>query len=86
MKKAKDPRGTARCIDCLFGRPATIVDKDKDGKETARREVCECHVARPTRYGFPCVRPDDYCSCHVDAATGERTFAGLVAATAAFTA
>lgn len=78
MKEKKDTRGTARCAECLFGRPVTVVDKDKSGKETARREMCECHVARPTRYGFPTVRLDDFCACHVCAATAERTFAGLV--------
>lgn len=77
-KKAKDTIGTARCTDCLFGRPVTIVDKDKDGRELGRREMCECHVARPTRFGFPAVRLDDFCACHVDATSGERTFAGLV--------
>lgn len=77
-KKAKETLGTARCDGCLFGRLVVVVDKDKSGKETDRREMCECHVARPTRYGFPCVRMDDFCALHVDAKTGERTFAGLV--------
>ena len=80
MKVKKDTRGTARCADCLFGRPVTIVDKNKKGEVTAQREMCECHVARPTRYGFPTVRLDDFCSCHVCAETVERTFAGLVGA------
>ena len=48
-------------------------------KETGRREMCECHVARPTRYGFPTVRMDDFCALHVDSKTLERTFAGLAA-------
>lgn len=86
MKKEQNTRGTARCADCLFGRPVTVIDKDKDGKETARREMCECHVARPTRYGFPLVRLDDFCACHVNAKTAERTFAGLVVPTANLTA
>ena len=77
-KTAKDTRGTAKCETCIFGRPVTISDRDKSGKETGRREMCECHVARPTRYGFPVVRLDDFCACHVDAASNERTFAGLV--------
>ena len=85
-KKASETRGTAKCASCLFGRPVTVVDRDKSGKETARREMCECHVARPTRYGFPTVRLDDFCACHVDAATNERTFAGLVVPTANLTA
>ena len=85
-KKASETRGTAKCASCLFGRPVTVVDKDKSGKETARREMCECHVARPTRYGFPTVRLDDFCACHVDEATAERTFAGLVVQTANLTA
>jgi len=78
MREKKEARGTARCSECLFGRPVTVSDRDKSGKETARREMCECHVARPTRYGFPLVRLDDFCACHVDAKTNERTFAGLV--------
>ena len=76
--KAAKTTKAATCAGCLFGRPATIIDRDKGGKEMARREMCECHVARPTRYGFPVVRCDDFCACHVDAATHERTFAGLV--------
>ncbi len=76
-KIKKETRGTASCVGCMFGRPVTIVDHDKAGKETDRREMCECHVARPTRYGFPCVRLDDFCALHVDAKTAERTFAGL---------
>ena len=85
-KTAKDSRGTAKCENCIFGRAVTVIDKDKSGKETARREMCECHVARPTRYGFPIVRLDDFCACHVCAATTERTFAGLVVPTANLTA
>lgn len=77
-KKASETRGTAKCENCIFGRGVTIVDKDKSGKETARRDMCECHVARPTRYGFPVVRLDDFCALHVSAASGERTFAGLL--------
>ena len=77
-REKQEARGTARCADCLFGRPVTVVDKDKSGNETGRRDMCECHVARPTRYGFPCVRLDDFCACHVCAKTAERTFAGLV--------
>lgn len=76
-KEKKATLGTARCSECIFGRGVTIVDKDKTGKELGRRECYECHVARPTRYGFPVVRDDDFCACHVDAKTGERTFAGL---------
>ncbi len=86
MKKASETRGTARCAGCLFGRPVTVIDRDKAGKETARREMCECHVARPTRYGFPTVRLDDFCALHVDAQSGERTFAGLVPGGAIVTA
>lgn len=77
-KKASETRGTAKCANCIFGRPVTISDRDKSGKETNRRDMCECHVARPTRYGFPVVRLDDFCALHVDAASGERTFAGLL--------
>lgn len=78
--KAATPKSDAtmrRCDGCLFGRMAIVVEKDKAGVET-RRNVCECHVARPTRSGFPMVRLDDFCACHVDAKTYERTFAGLV--------
>ena len=75
---AKEAMGTAKCANSLFGRAVVIEDKDKKGNVKATRDVCECHVARPTRFGFPCVRLDDFCACHVDAATNERTFAGLV--------
>ena len=78
MKNAKDTNGTACCALCMFGRHVTIVDQDKGGSEKARREMCECHVARPTRYGFPVVRLDDFCGLHVDVRTGEKTFAGLI--------
>lgn len=78
MKAKAETRGTARCEDCIFGRAVTIADKDKRGKVTATRQMCECHVARPTRFGFPVVQLDDFCGCHVSAATAERTFAGMV--------
>lgn len=65
---------SAKCRDCVFGRLVTTPMKGA----FAGAEMCECHVARPTRYGFPLTRPDDYCSCHVDVNTNERTFAGLV--------
>lgn len=29
MKEKQDTRGTARCADCLFGRPVTVVDRDR---------------------------------------------------------
>lgn len=76
-KMKQNTHGTARCAECLFGRGVTITDYNKAGKVTGKREMCECHVSRPTRYGFPVVRTDDFCACHVDAKTGERTFAGL---------
>ena len=78
MSMTKQPtRGTATCAECMFGRAVTIADTDKKGTVIASREMCECHVARPTRNGFPVVRPDDFCAFHVDAKTSERTFAGL---------
>lgn len=73
VKKDNNECG-ARCAECLFGRP--VADTDKSGN--IRREMCECHVARPTKSGFPVVRPDDFCALHVDADTMERTFAGVV--------
>ena len=80
MKRdATEARGTAKCANCLFGRGVKITDEDKKGNVTAIREMCECHVARPTRYGFPVVRPDDFCALHVDAQTAEKTFGGLLA-------
>ena len=78
MKLIKENHGAARCEECIFGRCVVIVDTNKRGEEISRRELCECHVARPTRYGFPTVRRDDFCSCHVSAKTSERTFAGLL--------
>jgi hypothetical protein len=66
---------TADCTELEIG---SYEDK-KSGKETDRRNMCECHVARPTRFGFPVVRLDDFCSFHADPKTGERAYAGLVA-------
>lgn len=86
MKEEQNTRRTVRCANCLFGRTVTITDKAKDGSVWATRETCKCHVARPTRYGFPTVQLDDFCSCHVDAQTLECTFAGLVAPSATATA
>jgi hypothetical protein len=69
---------SARCDQCLFGRTvAVLAVKGKDATRLAER--CECHVARPSGHGFPCVRRDDWCSLHVSAETQERTFGGLVA-------
>ena len=68
----------ATCATCIFGRGITIEDKNRKGEVVATREMAECHVARPTRFGFPVVRLDDFCSMHVDRASAERTFAGLV--------
>lgn len=82
MKEKQDTRGTIRCADCLFSRITTITDKGKDGTAIATREICKCHVDRPTRHGFPTVQLDDFCSCHVDAHDLEATFAGLVAPSA----
>lgn len=78
MKTPHETLNTAKCETCIFGRKVTICDKNKKGKVTNERQMCECHVARPTRYGFPVVRLDDFCACHVEAETAERTFAGLV--------
>lgn len=78
MKKPHETLNTAQCATCIFGRKVTIADKNKKGEVINSREMCECHVARPTRYGFPVVRLDDFCACHVEASTAERTFAGLI--------
>lgn len=78
MKNKKQTRGTATCAGCMFGRAFTLTDTNKKGEVVAEREMCECHVSRPTSKGWPTVRPDDYCALQVDAETAERTFAGLV--------
>ena len=70
---------TATCAGCLFSRLVSIPKrgpKPRDGHDNSS-PMCECHVARPTSHGFPIVRRDDFCSCHVDADTHERTFANL---------
>ena len=67
------PHG-AKCEQCLFG--FKLYAKNGDGTMNAVK--IECHVARPTKSGFPVVRFEDYCSFHVNGETGERTFAGLV--------
>ncbi len=70
-------RGTAACADCIFARKIVICDKGENGEPVAGREMCECHVARPNSYGFPTIRPDDFCGLHVNAETMERTFAAV---------
>ncbi len=65
-------RGTASCTTCVFSRKIIITVNG-----TADCEMCECHVARPTSYGFPTIRPDDFCGLHVKADTMERTFANV---------
>ena len=67
---------SARCDGCLFGRKVIIVKRGRADKDGNAR--CECHVARPTSHGFPVVRCDDWCSCHVSARTHERTFGGII--------
>lgn len=57
------------CAKCLFGR---LVSSE------ARGIYCECHIARPTTYGFPIVRPDDFCGQHVDERGTFRTFAAVI--------
>lgn len=58
------PKGV-KCSQCIFARVS------EDGR-------CECHVARPTKTGFPSVNADDFCSLHVNAISGKRTFASYV--------
>ena len=64
---------SAKCARCLFARLVAVPNDDYGNAS----KMCECHVARPTSHGFPIVRRDDFCSCHVDAETHERTFANL---------
>ena len=54
MKEKKDTRGTARCADCLFGRPVTVVDKDKSGKETAQTGAASARAAARVPCGRCC--------------------------------
>lgn len=81
MRTPHEAIGTARCETCIFARAVTIEDKNRKGEVTATREACECHIARPIRFGFPTVRLDDFCANHVDRATLEKTFAGLAPST-----
>ncbi len=67
----------ARCDECLFGRNINCEVLHGDTVEIVAK--CECHLARPTKTGFPIVRPDDWCSLHVDNYTMERTFGGMAA-------
>lgn len=57
------------CAKCLFGR---LVRSEERGT------YCECHIVRPTSYGFPIVRPDDFCGQHVNDKDTFRTFAALI--------
>lgn len=62
-------RSRQTCIRCLFGRPVANADGVK---------LIECHAARPTSVsGFPLVRPDDFCPCHVTIRGRVRSYAGL---------
>lgn len=74
---ARRGKGAATCAGCLFGRAVEVVGTCGCASATPPVKMCECHVARPTRFGFPVVRPDDFCALHVDAKTRNRTFAGL---------
>ena len=51
----------------------------RHGNAVQTIDKCECHMARPTKLGFPLVRRDDWCSLHVDCYTGDRTFGGVAA-------
>ena len=73
----KNSQVNARCDECLFGRCVTVCEA-RHGNTTQNIDKCECHMARPTRLGFPLVRRDDWCSLHVDCYTGDRTFGGVV--------
>lgn len=86
MRKAEQGKAIERCDGCIFGRPIIIEVKRGKGADAKKEQIpmCECHVARPTRNGFPTVRLDDFCSLHVDAETCERSFAGLTPNTTAF--
>lgn len=74
----KDRPVNARCDECLFGRCVTVCEA-RHGNAVQTIEKCECHMARPTKLGFPLVRRDDWCSLHVDCYTGDRTFGGVAA-------
>lgn len=63
------PKSTSICAKCLFGR---LVRSDERGT------YCECHIVRPTSYGFPIVRPDDFCGQHVNDQGTFRTFAAVL--------
>ena len=67
-------RSAATCSRCLFGR--LVESAEMIGKNSV---MVECHASRPTSAsGFPLVRPDDFCPCHVSVKSRKRTFAGLV--------
>lgn len=64
-----EAKSSSICAKCLFGRLV---------KSEERGVYCECHIVRPTRDGFPVVRPDDFCGQHVNDKGTFRTFAALI--------
>ena len=62
------PKTEATCSSCLFGRKV----------QNNRRKLCECHISRPTVTGFPFVRQDDCCLCHIDETSRKWSFEGLL--------
>ena len=78
-KTAKDPRGTAKCENCIFGRAVTISDKDKSGKETDRGERLErVQTNAAAHYAESMPRPDGrprprYCQQPKPCAHGARS-------------
>lgn len=63
------------CRNCLFCMAFKANIKTRNG--VTEKEQYECHVYRPTQRGFPNVRPNDFCSFHVQAGKMERTFVKL---------
>ena len=77
MKEKNDARGTARCADCLFGRPVTVIDKDKSGKETAKAAKKAVKAAKfdPQKmFSDPEARDNYDVLCH----NGAEIFAGKI--------
>ena len=81
MKTSTAPAVTVRreaCENCLFGLVDLIPDPNAPhvpGREKPKVAGRSCHISRPSNYGFPIVRPDEFCALFTDRATKEQPLA-----------
>lgn len=83
-KKDKETIGCANCANCMFSKSVHKVQTKKErSSEDKRRfvdvvvgeyDALECRANKPWINGFPEVKPNDFCGCHVNSETGVQTF------------